>query len=89
MTGGYLRRDPDVVMAEVDGKPMLLSLRRWTYLSFNEVGERVWALLAEPRDEQGLVSALVAEFDGDPAEIRADVGAFVEKLHADGFLIRD
>ena len=89
MTAGYLRRDPEVVMAEVDGKPMLLSLGRWTYLSFNPVGERIWALLAQPRDGESLVRALLEEFEGEEAEIRADVEAFVEKLHSDGFLIRD
>jgi hypothetical protein len=84
-----VRRDPDVVAAEVDGAPRLLHLRSWTYLALDDVGERIWALLAEPREEEGLVRALIAEFDGDEAVIRADVQAFVTRLHDDGFVVRD
>ena len=82
------RRDPDVVAAEVDGEPRLLHLRSWTYLALNPPGERIWALLAEPLDEDGLVRALLAEFEGDEARIRADVEAFLAELQREGFLIR-
>ncbi|HEX9965859.1 MAG TPA: PqqD family protein [Allosphingosinicella sp.] len=88
MTGRVLRRDPDVVSAEVDGEPRLLHLRSWTYMAFDPIGERIWELLAEPRDEEGLVQALLAEFDGDEAQIRADVTAFLERLYLQGFLIK-
>lgn len=89
MTGGVLKRDPDVVAAEVDGEPRLLHLRSWTYLALDPVGERIWALLAEPGDEEALVSALLAEFEGDEAQIRADLGAFLARLRQEGFLLGD
>jgi hypothetical protein len=82
-----LRRDPDVISAEVDGEPRLLHLRSWTYVALNPVGERIWALLAEPADEEALVRALLAEFEGDEPRIRADVDAFLKRLRDEGFLI--
>lgn len=88
MSDELLRRDPDVVAAELDGRPMLLHLRSWTYMAFDEVGARIWSHLAEPGDFECLVAALLAEYAGDEAAIRSDVTAFVEKLHGDGFLIR-
>ena len=89
MSEGLWRRDPDAIVAEVDGKAMLLSVRSWTYASFNEVGERIWELLAEPSDTGGLVRSLLGRFEGDEAEIRADVADFLAQLHRDGFLVRD
>ena len=87
MTQRLLRRDPDVVSAQVDGEPRLLHLRSWTYLAFDPVGERIWEMLAEPSEEEALVQALLAEFEGDETRIRSDVAAFLDKLRADGFLI--
>ena len=89
MTEDMLKRDPDVVAAEVDGEPRLLHLRSWTYLALNPVGERIWALLAEPGGEERLIEALLAEFEGEEARIRSDVGSFLAKLQGQGFLIRD
>jgi hypothetical protein len=85
--GGILRRDPDVVSAELDGEPRLLHLRGWAYLVLDPVGERIWALLADPLDEEGLVQALLCEFEGDEATIRAEVGAFLREMRRRGFLI--
>ena len=89
MTGDIVRQGPDVVAAEVDGEPRLLHLRSWTYLALNPVGQRIWALLAEPSDEDRLVRALIEEYDGDEALIRADVAAFLTRLHNEGFLARE
>jgi len=88
MTLAILQRDPDVVAAEVDGRPRLLHLRSWTYLALDPVGERIWALLAGPNDEDEMVRALLEEFEGDETRIRADVAAFVGRLQGEGFLIR-
>lgn len=88
MTEAVLKRDPDVVAAEVDGDPRLLHLRSWTYLALNPVAERIWDLLAEPGDEERLIQALLEEFEGDEARIRAEAQAFLAELHRLGFLLR-
>ena len=89
MTADIVRQAPDVVAAEVDGQPRLLHLRSWTYLALDPVGQRIWALLAEPGNEDGLVRALLEEYDGDEALIRADVAAFLTRLDDEGFLARE
>jgi|GEM_PF-4342874 len=89
MNSGLWRRDPDSIVAEVDGKAMLLNVRSWTYASFNAVGEQIWELLCEPLDTDGLVRALLDRFEGNEAEIRSDVADFVDQLHRQGFLASD
>ncbi|HEX8381544.1 MAG TPA: PqqD family protein [Allosphingosinicella sp.] len=88
MAVSVLRRDPDVVAAQVDGEPRLLHLRSWTYIAFDAVGERIWTLLAEPLDQEGLIQALLAEFEADEAQLRSDVETFLGKLYLQGFLSR-
>ena len=88
MTAKLLKRDPDVISAEVDGKPLLLSVRTWTYLSCDPVGTRIWDHLAQPLDREALVQALLDEYEGDEAQIREDVADFLARLQDEGFLDR-
>ena len=88
MAAEVLGRDPDVIAAELDGKALLLNLRSWTYISFNESGERIWRHLEQPLDRQTLVRRLADEFDTDEASLEADVDAFLRQLDEQGLLTR-
>lgn len=81
-----LHRDPNVIAADADGQPLLLHVTNWTYLSFNEVGGRIWQHLAEPRSRDELLGLLASEFDAPGAQIGADLDTFVSVLKAKGFL---
>lgn len=81
-----LQREPNVIVAEVDGKPMLLNLGTWVYLSLNETGRRIWEHLAEPRRRTELLALLLAEFDGAEEAIEADLERFLRDLRAQGFI---
>jgi Coenzyme PQQ synthesis protein D (PqqD) len=49
-------------------------------------GQDVWDLLDRPQSTEELVSALSSRFTADPATIRDDVVALVERLAAAGAL---
>ena len=55
-------------------------------ITLNDTGAFLWEHLAEDTNESALVAALLAEYDVDEATARNAVNAFVEKLHANGFL---
>lgn len=84
---GLIRRDPDVIVAEVDEKRMLLNVRTWTYLSFNESGARIWHHLEEPRGRAELLARMMDEFEGSEAEVAADLDLFLADLREQGFLV--
>jgi hypothetical protein len=88
MAAELLGRDPDVIAAELDGKALLLNLRSWTYVSFNQTGERIWHHLEEPLDRDTLVRRLAGEFEADEAALEGDVDAFLRELDQQGFLAR-
>jgi len=55
-------------------------------ISLNETGKTLWEALGTETDADGLVQALLAEYDVDEATARAGVDTFVAKLREHGFL---
>ena len=75
-----LRPAPDVVSRVLDGEAVLLHLGRGTYFGLNEVGTRVWELLADGPTVRELQERIVAEFDVEPETAAQDVRELVEQL---------
>jgi hypothetical protein len=59
---------------------MMMSPDSVAYLSLSGSGGRIWELLEQPRTLASLCEALAAEYAVEPAEIRQQVEAFVERL---------
>ncbi len=49
-------------------------------LTLNEVGAEIWRMLPEVENEEEIVARLVQDYDADPAQVRADVAEFLERL---------
>ena len=69
-----------VVCAELGGEAVLLDVGRGVYFGLDEVAYRIWTLLGEGNDADAIVARLTEEFNAEPAEIRADVAAFLDTL---------
>jgi hypothetical protein len=78
---------PDaVVFRELDGEAVLLNLDSGQYFGLNEVGTRIWQLLAELGQPQPVLDALLKEFDVSAAELEADVLNLLLQLAARGLI---
>jgi hypothetical protein len=85
--GRRVRTKGDVHVREFDGELVLLDLDRGEYFSLNEVGTRVWSLLAENRTLGEVVGILARDFDDVPhAELESDVLRIVTELVDGGLL---
>ncbi len=73
-------------MTEVEGEAILLNLENGQYYGLDEVGTRMWSLLAQHRAVEPAVRAMVDEYDVEEAEVRRDLLELVEKLAAQGLL---
>ena len=72
---------------EVDDELVALDLDRSTYFTANPAAALLIKLLAEGSvTRDGLVAALLAEFDVEPAVAGGDVDAFLADLDRDGLL---
>jgi hypothetical protein len=76
----------DVVSRELDGVLVVTSLSMGGFLRLDDVGRRIWALLEQGKDLDGVVEALRREFDVDATTCRADVEAFFDDLAERGLL---
>lgn len=79
---------PDAVFRDLEGESVILDLASGTYYGLNEVGTRIWTLMAAGRDEDAIAGALHAEFDVTLEGARADLAALASELLSRG-LIRE
>ncbi|MBF0546705.1 MAG: PqqD family protein [Candidatus Riflebacteria bacterium] len=65
----------------IGGELMMMNVDGSVYMSLSGAGGAIWELLEEPHTLWGLCERLAASYDVEPAEIRDEVLAFLEKLH--------
>jgi hypothetical protein len=70
----------DTLFQELSGETVLLELSRGVYYGLDEVGTRIWNLLAEGRSLEETVDVLVEEYDVDCVRGAADVLRLVGEL---------
>ncbi len=76
---------PRVAWQMLDGEAVLIDLEQGTALGLNPSASFLWARLTT-HDLDALARELTQAFDIDLAQARADVAAFVDTLHARGFV---
>ena len=92
MSGGGRRVEiaPGVVYREVGGEAVLLDLGSQRYFSLDEVGTRMWELLAEHGSPEEARRRLVAEYEVDEATLARDLDELIDRLAAEGLVrVRD
>ena len=75
-------QEKEPVVAQVDGEVVMLSERQGAYFGLNGIGSEIWAAVAQPCRIEDLCQSLQGNYQGDPAAIRADIMAFLEKMLA-------
>lgn len=77
---------PDVVFRDLDGEAVVLNLQTGMYFGLNEVGTRMWTLIAEDGRLQRVFDALREEYDVSPDVLEADLLELVRQLQAKGLV---
>lgn len=81
-TGSIVVQGQEQICAEVDGEVVMMSIAQGHYYGLDDIGGRVWQLIAEPRRVSDLCERLVAEFAVDRATCEADVLRFLNEMEA-------
>jgi cell division septum initiation protein DivIVA len=76
----------DVLVQELQGESVLLNVRSGRYFGLDEVGTRLWAVLTTTESVGAACEALAAEYDVEPARLRADIEALVARLAEHGLV---
>jgi len=75
-----LVRDSEPVLATVDGKIVMLSIRAGAYFGLNGVGSEIWNMLTGPLRVGQICDSLSRLYDCDTGTIIEDVIPFLEAL---------
>jgi hypothetical protein len=76
-----------VLSQELGEEAVLLSLSSAEYFCLNSVGRRIWELLREGADRQGIEAVVQREYEAPPEHVARDVGAFLGRLLDLGLIV--
>jgi Coenzyme PQQ synthesis protein D (PqqD) len=83
-----LRQNPDVVARRLDNTAVLVNIATNRIFELNETGAKVWELLGEGVDTDGIVRRLVDEFDVEERQAADEVKNLIVQLQTEGLLVR-
>ena len=76
----------EVLFRELQGEAVLLDLRSQSYFGLDEVGTRIWQLLAEHGRREPALEALLLEFEVDREILTRDIDEFLARLESAGLI---
>lgn len=75
-----LRVAEDVVFRELGTEAVILNLESGMYFGLNDVGSRLWRLLAEHGSLEQAIQTLLVEYEVEEDQLRHDIEALVQQL---------
>ncbi len=70
----------DVLFQELSGESVLLNLTSGKYYGLDDVGTRIWMLLAEQKNISSILQIMLEEYDVDRDRLEKDTFALIEDL---------
>jgi len=77
---------PEILFQELSGEAVVLNLENGHYYGLDEVGTRMWALLAEHGQLAPVINILLQEYDVDEDRLRTDLQSLIDDLIEQGLL---
>lgn len=77
---------PKILFREVDGEGVLLDLERGQYYALDQVGTRLWQLLANSANFETVRDQMLAEYEVDQEELEQDLADFIALLSGTGLV---
>jgi hypothetical protein len=77
---------PEALFQELEGETVLLNLQSERYYGLDDVGTRMWQLLAEDGDVGAAYQQLLQEYNVEAARLEADLATLIGRLAEAGLL---
>jgi len=72
--------------ASVDADLIIMNRAKAHYVGLDDIGRRIWDILARPRRIDELCRQLATEYAGDPEQITRDVLRFLNDLYVENLI---
>jgi hypothetical protein len=79
-------RSDGFIEAEIDNEIVALNIEKGACYGLNNVGSRIWTLLASPTRIDDICAKLLAEYDVEPETCQRHVLDLLEELRAEGMI---
>jgi len=79
----------DVVFRDLAGEAVILNLATGTYFGLDEVGTRIWYVLAEHGSKDKVIEVLLGEYKVEEEQLRHDVDQLIQQLSDKGLVTTD
>lgn len=76
----------DVLFQEISGECVLLNMASEQYFGLDDVGTRIWQLLAEHGDTSIVLNQLKQDYDADEDILRDDLANLIHDLNTQGLV---
>ena len=83
----FIRRNPELVSSNLDGETVMMSVESGEYFGLDSVGSRIWELIENPVEVDGVIGALLDEFEVSREQCEADTVEFLNQLFDKKLLI--
>lgn len=84
-----LVRSQSVLVTDIVGETCMMSIDNGRYYGLDEVGTRIWEILAEPTSSADVVACLLREYDVSETECRTQVKSFLDHLVQERLVVVD
>ncbi len=86
-TEQFIKRNPDMVASKMDGETVMMSLENSEYYGLNQIGSRIWDLIAEEVQISDLIEQLTEEYEVTYEACKNDVISFLDHLYGKGLVL--
>jgi hypothetical protein len=76
----------DVMAQELDGETVLLDLASESFFGLDNVSTRVWQLLQDGVDREGIIQILLDEYDVEREVLEKDIADLLGRLSEAGLI---
>lgn len=74
-------RKEEIVVAELDGKTVMMSLENGQYYGLDEIATSIWESISNPITVKELVAKLTSEYSITQEQCQKDVLEFLENIY--------
>lgn len=82
-----LKRNPDLVAAEMDGDLVMMSIENGTYFALTGIAPQIWEALETPQTQEDLMNQMLSIYEVEEDALLADLETFLKDMQENGLII--